>query len=333
MTNELVKVQELNIVRCFMSDTTDYLTDVLNEAAKKARALAPDTSTAKGRKEIAHVAQECRRSKTLLDEAGKNLIAAEKERLKKVDVERKRVRDFFDGLTEEVRMPLTLWEKAESDRIEAERKAEGARVAAVKAEAERIEAENKAAEQARLEAEKAKLEAERSALAAERVKLEAEKAAIAKVEAEKRAEAERAELEKREAAEKAEREKRIAEEAKQQAERDAKLAAAKAAAEAEARRLAELKAAAEKAEAEKQAIIKAQLEKERLAAEEKAAKEKAEAKAKAEAEAKAADAAHRQAVISGITQKLVALGVPGVVASEVVDAMISGAIPHVKVVF
>ena len=202
-------------------------------------------------------------------------------------------------------------EKAEAERLEAERKA---KEEAERLERERLEAERKAKEEAE---RKAKEEAERKAKeeAERKAKEEAERKAkeeAERIEAERKAreeeerleqarlEAERLAKEKAEAerlaAEKAE-EERIAREreaerkAKEEAEAKAK-AEAEAAAKAEAERLeAERKAKEEaeaKAKAEAEAAAKAEAE--RLEAERKA-KEEAEAKAKAEAEAKAKEEA------------------------------------------
>ena len=186
-------------------------------------------------------------------------------------------------------------EKAEAERLEAERKA---KEEAERLERERLEAERKAKEEAERKAKeeaerKAKEEAER--IEAERkAREEEERLEQARLEAERLAK-EKAEAE-RLAAEKAE-EERIAREreaerkAKEEAEAKAK-AEAEAAAKAEAERLeAERKAKEEaeaKAKAEAEAAAKAEAE--RLEAERKA-KEEAEAKAKAEAEAKAKEEA------------------------------------------
>lgn len=59
--------------------------------------FTPDISTRKGRDAIASMAYKVARSKTALDEVGKKLVADLKEVPKKIDAERKRVRDTLEA--------------------------------------------------------------------------------------------------------------------------------------------------------------------------------------------------------------------------------------------
>ena len=79
--------------------------------------FVPNMSTTKGRSEIASMAHKVARSKTALDNVGKELVAELKDIPKKVDAERKRMRDLLDGWRDEVRAPLTEWEQAEERRV------------------------------------------------------------------------------------------------------------------------------------------------------------------------------------------------------------------------
>lgn len=90
------------------------LDPLLARIAEEARALVPDTSTKKGRDAIASNAHKVARSKTYLEEIGKGYAAEIKELPKRVDAERRRVRDFLQSLQDEVRAPLTAWERAEA---------------------------------------------------------------------------------------------------------------------------------------------------------------------------------------------------------------------------
>lgn len=90
------------------------LDQLLSRIAGEARALVPDTSTKKGRDAIASNAHKVARSKTYLEEIGKGYAAEIKELPKRVDAERKRVRDILQALQDEVRAPLTEWERAEA---------------------------------------------------------------------------------------------------------------------------------------------------------------------------------------------------------------------------
>lgn len=77
-----------------------------------------DLSTATARAAIAAVAYKVARTKTALDELGKEYVADLKKRTKEVDAERKTIRDRLDVLRDTVRKPLTDWENAENTRIE-----------------------------------------------------------------------------------------------------------------------------------------------------------------------------------------------------------------------
>jgi hypothetical protein len=59
------------------------------------------------------------RSKTYIDNAGKDLVAELKALPKQIDESRRVVRERLDALKDEVRRPLTEWE-AEQERIKAE---------------------------------------------------------------------------------------------------------------------------------------------------------------------------------------------------------------------
>lgn len=120
------------------------LDDLLGRIRAATVTLVPDTTTDKGRKEIASLAYKVSRSKTAIDDAGKALVADIKARASKIDAARKKARDTLDALRDEVRAPLTEWE-AEQARIERE-KAE-----AEAAERARIEAERQAEERRRRE--------------------------------------------------------------------------------------------------------------------------------------------------------------------------------------
>lgn len=93
--------------------------DVLERIAKAARAEKPDVSTRQGRKEIASLALKVAKSKTHLDEMGKDLAADWKAQANRVDAERRKVRDFLDALKEEIREPLTKYEQDEAARVQA----------------------------------------------------------------------------------------------------------------------------------------------------------------------------------------------------------------------
>lgn len=114
-TTELIKTEELNPIVVFGGEG---LNPVLEQITKEAKSLVPDLTTGKGRKEIASMANKVARSKTFLDGLGKDLVAGRKAEIKKVDEERKRMRDSLDALKIEVRQPLTDWEDTENRRVD-----------------------------------------------------------------------------------------------------------------------------------------------------------------------------------------------------------------------
>ena len=323
---ELVVIEKKNAMAVFTNN--DQLDPLIELIEKEARSLVPDVTTKKGRDAIASMAHKVARSKTYIDNAGKDLVAELKALPKQIDESRRVVRERLDALKDEVRRPLTEWE-AEQARIAAEKAAEEER--------QRIEAEQKAALEAlrkqveldhemallmndafdREQAEK-KAEAERQRIAREEeIKRQAEEKAKREAEEKHRAEMEasaRREAEERAAKERAERE-RI--EAQQRAERD---------------RIA----AEQKAEADKQAAIdaerrKAQEEADRIRreAEQREQARLDEEKRKADEQARReADVKHRKFVGTEIVKALLAnTSLTRDQAIEVLTAIKDGKIP------
>jgi hypothetical protein len=112
--NELLVVEKLNVPALFCENGMDR---ILKDIEAKATSFVTTTETAAGRKEIASIANRVAKSKVLLDDLGKNLVADWKIKAKRVDEVRKQTRDFLDDLKIRVRKPLTEWERAEEDRI------------------------------------------------------------------------------------------------------------------------------------------------------------------------------------------------------------------------
>lgn len=317
-------------------------------------AFVPDVSTKKGRDAIASIAHKVARSKTALDNVGKELVAELKEIPKKIDSERKRMRDTLDAWKDEVRAPLTEWEQAEADRVAGHQagvehmkalatfldQADSATIKAQLAELEEItigdDWQEFEAEAHRVKA--ASVTALQVALVA-REKHEAELAAIAKFQAEQaqREQKEREERIAREAAEQAQREA----EQRAQAEREAAVrreAEAKAAAE---RRELELKLAAERAERERveaqqraeQAERDAEARAERAAAAERQRQADERARIEAEAKAREADKAHKAAINRAALEAFMAGGMPEDCAKLAVTLIAKRQIPNVAITY
>ncbi|WP_223950301.1 hypothetical protein [Aeromonas hydrophila] len=328
--------------------------ELLADIRQKASSLVPDVTTAKGRKEIASVAYAVAKTKTYLDGLGKELTDQYKEIPKRIDANRKVLRDTLDALKDEVRAPLTQYEAAEEARVGALKERMTAFADAKQATAElpstelehylqQIEAisiddsweemtaqagvaKDAAVLHLRTAIEKAK---EREAQAAELERLRQEAAAreqedrerrIAEQAAEqaRREEEDRQRLE-REAAQhreqEAQRQAQAAREREEQARRDAEAAElARQQAEANAARLAE-EAAARAAEQERQRIEHEQ----RLKAEEDARR--------------AADRAHCGRINSAILMDLMGLGIEEEKAINLIKHIASNKIGHLTIIY
>lgn len=316
---DLVVIEKSSAMAVFTNN--EQLDPIIEKIEKEARSLVPDVSTKKGRDAIASMAHKVARSKTYIDNAGKDLVAELKALPKQIDESRRLVRERLDLLKDEVRRPLTEWE-AEQERIKVEEKA--------KREAEELAKE---IELAHREALLDNIEYDRDV--AER-KAEAERQRIAHEEELKRQAAEQA---KREAEEKAAAELAAA----KKREEDAISARAQAellAKQERERAEQEAKDAAAKAEAEKQAAIadeqrKAQEEADRIKreAEAKEAARLAEEKRIADEKAKReADVKHRKAVGTEIVNALTAnTSISRDQAIEVLKALMDGLVPRTQI--
>lgn len=253
--------------------------------------FTPDVTTKKWRDAIASIAHKVARSKTALDNVGKELVAELKDVPKKIDAERKRMRDLIDQWKDDVRRPLTEWEEAEQARIDLHKadlqgltdqalQLETLSASAIADRISNVELVNVGAEWEEFEAE------------AHRAKAKALESLKASLETRQAYEAEQAELARlrAEAAEREqkEREARIAREAEEKARRDAEVAA-QAERDAVAQREAEAKAAADQRELQLK-LAAERAEREKLEAEQKAAREKQEAEQRAAQAAKDAEA-------------------------------------------
>ncbi|CAI6181387.1 TPA: hypothetical protein ACJKI5_001414 [Escherichia coli] len=313
---DLVVIEKKNAMAVFTNN--DQLDPLIEAIEKEARSLVPDVTTKKGRDAIASMAHKVARSKTYIDNAGKDLVAELKALPKQIDESRRVVRERLDALKDEVRRPLTEWE-AEQKRIKAEEAMNALHAEALAMNEEfdrqlaaRIESDHEMALLMndafdREQADKA-AEAERQRIAHEE-EIKRMAAAAAAREVEQRAQREREEAAHREAVLKAQAE---------QAERD-RIAAEK------------------KAEADKQAAIeaerrKAQEEADRIRreAEQREQARLAEEKRKADEQARReADVKHRKAVGTEIVKALLAnTSLTRDQAIEVLTAVKDGRIPH-----
>src|SRR6266404_7527259 len=90
---------------------------ILSKIETEVRAIERDISTEEGREAVKSLAYKVARSKTALDDMGKELVSGIKAQAATIDAERRTIRDRLDALKEEVRGPLTAWETAEAARV------------------------------------------------------------------------------------------------------------------------------------------------------------------------------------------------------------------------
>ncbi|MEP8702422.1 hypothetical protein [Enterobacter roggenkampii] len=298
---DLVVIEKQNAMAVFT--TKEQLDTIIEAIEKEARSLVPDVSTRKGRDAIASMAHKVARSKTYIDNAGKDLVAELKSLPKQIDESRRIVRERLEALKDEVRKPLTEWE-AEQERIKAEEA-----MNAMHAEALVLNEEFDRQRAAQIEADH-----EMALLMNDKIDRERE--------------------EQRRLAEQAQREheERIKREAAEQARRDA-----------EAKHKAEIEAAARRAElAERQRVEaeqRAKREKEEAVAaerrrqeEEKAARLAEEQRQAEEETRRAADKEHRRTVNRRVIADLIAQGIPEEFAQKALLAIAGGKVQdaHIK---
>lgn len=313
---DLVVIEKKNAMAVFTNN--DQLDPLIEAIEKEALSLVPDVTTKKGRDAIASMAHKVARSKTYIDNAGKDLVAELKALPKQIDESRRVVRERLDALKDEVRRPLTEWE-AEQERIKAE---EAMLALHVEALAMNEDFDRQLAARIESDHEMALLMNDAFDREQAEKKAEAERQRIAREEEIKRLAEEKA---KREAAEQAQREIDAA------AAREREAILAKERAEREQRE------AVERAEREKQAAVeaerrKAQEEADRIRreAEQREQARLAEEKRKADEQARReADVRHRKAVGVEVVKALMAnTSLTRDQAIEVLTAVKDGRIPH-----
>ncbi|MCS6029811.1 hypothetical protein LNO20_19460 [Klebsiella quasipneumoniae subsp. quasipneumoniae] len=311
---DLVVIEKKNAMAVFTNN--DQLDPLIEAIEKEARSLVPDVTTKKGRDAIASMAHKVARSKTYIDNAGKDLVAELKALPKQIDESRRVVRERLDALKDEVRRPLTEWE-AEQERIKAEEAMNALHAEALEMN---IKFDQELAAKFEADHEMALLMNDSFDREQAEKKAEAERQRIAREEEIKRLAEEKA---KREAAEQAQREIDAA------AAREREAILAKERAEREQRE------AAERAEREKQAAVeaerrKAQEEADRIRreAEQREQARLAEEKCKAEEESRrAADVEHRRGINTAAVQALINQGIPHEWAKACIIAVALGKVP------
>lgn len=207
-TEALVSLEEVDARKLFLEDgETDKFFRLVQQKVPQRKY---DVAFQEERDECKSMAYRISRTKTALDNAGKDLVADAKKKIKSIDARRKLVRDELDRLKEEIRKPLTEYEEKQKKAKEAEelaRKREEDHEAALaenliwerEQELKRKEEDLKRKEIEQAAAERARRETE------ERMRREREEAEHKRIEAEERKKA--AERAKQEQAEQLKRDK------------------------------------------------------------------------------------------------------------------------------
>jgi hypothetical protein len=287
--------------------------DVLRKITEEVRKTAIDVSTKAGRDAAKSLAYKVARSKTLLDDMGKGLVADWKTKASLVDAERKIIRDRLDALKDEVSRPVVEWEEAELDRVH-----------------RHVTAMTVIEELARFDSEPASEEIDRRLAAIEQApprdwqefaeqaatvrNLALSKLAEMKAAALKR-EADAAELEALRA-EKAERERKDCE------QQEAREAEERARAADEARKRQEAESVARAEQAARDAV---EAERQRVADQ--------EAADRAAADKRERNKKHRAKIVRQTVEALVGCGITAEQAADVVLAIVDGKIPNITINF
>lgn len=322
---------------------------------KEAATLEVDLTTDKGRKAIASMAYKIVRSKTAIDEAGKKLNEDARAQINAVDAARKKMRDRFDALRDEVRKPLSDWEDAEANRkhsvdsyfaflkdalritIDDTSDMIQARHETVTAVYPKADVFQDRFDEATDEREQALITLSDALARIKREEAEREELAMLRqMKADREAADEAARLEAERVAREAEEEERKAAATKAEilrvaAERERMELEAKQKAEAEA---AEKIAAAERSAKQAEEDAKRQIEAERQAIENaKAAQAKKDEEERKAEEARQKNKAHRAKVMGAAKVAIIGLGASEAVAVEIVKAIVAGNVPHVSIQF
>ncbi|ACI52231.1 conserved hypothetical protein [Gluconacetobacter diazotrophicus PA1 5] len=345
--------------------------DILSKLEADVRAIPIDVTTEKGRKHCKSVAYQVARSKTALDDMGKQVQADAKAIVDRVNAERRTIRERLDALSAEVRKPVDEFEARETERVDGHKAAIIEIEALVRFDGDPTEAVVEAhsialdlaaqrdfeefSGRATQAIDQARSTLNAHAVAAKARRIETEEAAR---QATIRAEEER----KAAASAQAQREAEIARQAAEQARRDAEEAAARELAASEQRRRDdEARAMAEQQRIEQEkrdAIEAARRAEEAHKAEIEAAKHRAQAAAeRAERDRVAAVEAERQRVADEAARQrakderraqnrahcsrinnealaaITALGIEVIPAKALIGLIAKGQIPHVTITY
>jgi len=115
MTTELATVTAETALAVLTSP--EKFDELIGKIRAEVNAHVPDLTTKKGRDAIKSLVYKVTRTKTALDDAGKELNAGKRAEINAVDEVRRKVREDLDALAADARKPLDEWEAAEEKRV------------------------------------------------------------------------------------------------------------------------------------------------------------------------------------------------------------------------
>lgn len=116
-TTDLITIPHKSDVPAMFENDGDQIKALITEIEKQARKTVIDISTNKGRTAAKSLASKVSRSKTLIDEVGKELNE-ERNRLNKViNAIRNDSKERLDTLRDEIKAPVLEWENKEAERV------------------------------------------------------------------------------------------------------------------------------------------------------------------------------------------------------------------------
>lgn len=318
MSNELIPLDNVKPAAIF---TGKELEPLLERITKEAHKLAShDVTSVKSREAIASVAYKVARSKTYLDNLGKDFVADLKAQVSQVDQRRRQLRDRLDGLRDEIRHPLNEWENRQKQADEKIAEVRAMATSAAPRSSRDLETLLRALDTVKPDEI---VEDRRNTL--QLAIDETRQALEAQLEERRKVEAWEAEQERRRKEEEARRQKeeqeRIVREAAEKARREAEEQARREA-EARERQHQEELARERRAREEEQRRIEAQRQ----------AEQDQKRRQEEEARQRAADEEHRRKINNTVVEALVDhASVSSDEAKAVVTAVARGLIPHVKI--
>lgn len=117
--NPLAVIEKLPAASIFGAKEGESQLDAILEQIRKAATSVPvDVSTKAGREACASLAYKVARSKTYLDNLGKDLTEASRAYVAGINADRKKATEYLDALRDEVRKPLNDYEAREAKRVE-----------------------------------------------------------------------------------------------------------------------------------------------------------------------------------------------------------------------